>query len=131
MLQSMNPFWSYERHFGGSWGNLNTHWVLADTRELFIFPWHDDQLKLYWRMSLFLRDAEVCVRVKYDDVCNLLWNGSTKIKLFVISSIYLFWSICSKAGVIAYSWIYLDVETDDTMHSPINMSNVYLELTTN
>lgn len=33
--------------------------------------------------------------------------------------------------MIAHPGIYLAIETDDAMHSLINMSNVYLELTTN
>lgn len=37
----------------------------------------------------------------------------------------------SKAGVMAHPGNYLDVETDNTIHSLRNMSNVYLELTTN
>lgn len=32
-------------------------------------------------------------------------------------------------GVFAYPGIYLDVETDDTVNSLMNMSKVYLELT--
>lgn len=33
--------------------------------------------------------------------------------------------------MIAHLGIYLAIETDDTKHSPVNMSDVYLELTTN
>lgn len=51
--------------------------------------------------------------------------------LFVISNIYQFWSIYLKAGVIAHPGSYLDVETDNTMRSLKNISNVYLELKIN
>lgn len=41
---------------------------------------------------------------------------------------WLFWSVCPEANVIAYPGIHLNVQTDDTMHSTVNMNNMYLVL---
>ena len=76
------------------------------------------------RMSLFLRDDEVPM----DEICYFEMaqqQQQQKIKLF--------WSVVSPLRVRydCPSRILFEFETDDTMHSQMNMSKVYLELTTN